>query len=127
MTFRKSNISCFRCVKYFSLLVYKLTDLLLPNYNNHSIQFAAVSQPDMNELAATEVSLRSANELPTDDCTTGGRITERIVRWCSSVTIQQQYRCLRHLYLNNHTSGLYIFYMLSAFLSSNHTTAVHVS
>ena len=76
MTCRKSNISCFGCVKYFSLLVYELTDLCLPNYNIHSIQYAAVSQPDMNELAATKVSLRSANELPTDDCTTAGRISE---------------------------------------------------
>ena len=100
MTYRKSNISCFRCVKYFSLLVYKLTDLRLPSYNNHSIQYAAVSQPYMNELAATKVSLRFSNELQTDDCTTVGRTTERIVRWCSSVTIQQQYRCLRQLSVN---------------------------
>ena len=100
MTCRKSNISCFRCVKYFSLLVYKLTDLRLPSYNNHSIQYAAVSQPYMNELAATKVSLRSANDLPTDNCTTVGPITERIVRWCSSVTIQQQYMYLRHLSVN---------------------------
>jgi len=45
----------------------------------------------MNELAATKFPLRSANELQTDDCTTAGRITECIVRWCSSVIIHQQY------------------------------------
>jgi hypothetical protein len=35
----------------FSLLLYQLTDLRLPNYNSHSIQYAAVNQPDVNELA----------------------------------------------------------------------------
>ena len=45
----------------------------------------------MNELAATKFPLRSANELQTDDCTTAKCITERIVRWCGSVIIQQQY------------------------------------
>ena len=35
--------------------------------------------------------------LQTDDCTTAGRITERIVRWCSSVIIQQQYMYCRLL------------------------------
>jgi hypothetical protein len=48
------------------------------NYNSNSIQYAAVSQPDMNELAATKFPLRSANDLQTDDCTTAGRITERL-------------------------------------------------
>ena len=71
---------------------FKLTGLdHLPSYNSHSTQYTAVSQPDMNELAATKFPLRSANELQTDDCTTAGRITERIVWWCSSVIIQQQY------------------------------------
>ena len=65
------------------------------NYNSHSIQYAAFSQPDMNELAAKKYPLMSANELQTDDCRRAGRITERIVRWCSSVFIQQQYKyCL---------------------------------
>ena len=63
----------------------------LPSYNSHSTQYAAVSQPVMNELAATKFPVRSVNVLQTDDCTTAGRITERIVRWCSSVVIQQQY------------------------------------
>ena len=81
----------------FCLLLYQLTDLRLPNYNSHSIQYAAVSQPDRNELAATKFLLRSANELQTDDCTTAGRITERIVRCCSSVIIKQQYMYLIHL------------------------------
>ena len=82
-------------MKYFALLLYQLTDLCLPNYNSHSIQYAAVSQPDMNELAATKFPVRSANELQTDDCTTVGHIVERIVRWCSAVIIQQQYKyCL---------------------------------
>ena len=76
-------------MKRFALLLYQLTDLRLPNYNSHSIQYAAVSQPDMNELAATKFPLRSANELQTDGCTTAGHITERIVRWCSSVIIRQ--------------------------------------
>jgi len=49
-----------------------------------------VSQPDMNELAATTFLLRSADNLQTDDYTTAGRKTERIVRWRSSVIIQQQ-------------------------------------
>ena len=84
-------------MKRFVLLLYQLTDLRLSNYNSHSIQHAAVSQPDMNELAATKFLLRSANELQTDDCTTAGRITERIVWWCSSVIIQQQYMYLIHL------------------------------
>ena len=91
MIFRRSNIDCCRYVKRFALLLYQLTDLHLPNYISHSIQYAAVSQPDMNELAATKFPVRSVNELQTDDCTTAGRITERIVRWCSSVIIQQQY------------------------------------
>jgi len=54
-------------------------------YNSHSIQYVAVSQLDMNELAATEFLLRSANGLQTDGYRTVGRIAERIVRWCSSV------------------------------------------
>ena len=91
MTFRRSNIDCCRYVKRFALLLYRLTDLRLPNYNSHSIQHAAVSQPDMNELAATKFPVSSANELQTDGCTTAGRITERIVRSCSSVMIRQQY------------------------------------
>jgi hypothetical protein len=82
-------------VKRFALLLYQLTDLRLPNYNSHSIQYAAVSQPDMNELAATKFPVRSANKLQTDDCTTAGRITEPSVRWCSAVLIQLQYKyCL---------------------------------
>jgi hypothetical protein len=85
VTFRRSNIDCCHYVKRFSLLLYQLADLRLPNYNSHSIQYARVSQPDMNELAATNVPLRSAKELQTDDYTTTGRIHERIVRWCSSV------------------------------------------
>ena len=92
MAFRRSDIDCCHYVKHFALLLYQLTDLRLLNYNR---QYAAVSQPDMNELAATKFPLRSANELQTDDCTTAGRITERIVRWCSAVIIQQQYKyCL---------------------------------
>jgi len=54
----------------------------------------------MNELAATKFPVRSANELQTDDRTTAGRITECIVRRCSSVIIQQQYIYLRHLSAN---------------------------
>ena len=100
MTFRRSNIDCCRYVKHFALLLYQLTDLRPPNYYSHTIQYAAVSQPDMNILAATKVPLCSGNKLQTDDCTTAGRKTERIVRWCSSVTIQQQYMFLRHLSLN---------------------------
>ena len=69
-------------------------------YNSNSVQYAAVSQPDMNELAATKFPVSSANELQTDDCTTAGRITERIVRWCSSVIIQLQHMYLRHLSVN---------------------------
>ena len=84
----------------FFLLLYQLTDLRLPNYNSHSIQHAAVSQPDMNELAATKFPLRSANEFQTDDCTTAGRITECIVWLCSSVIIQQQYMYLRNMSAN---------------------------
>jgi len=45
----------------------------------------------MNELAATKFRVRSANELQTDGYTAAGRITERVVRWCSSVIVQQQY------------------------------------
>jgi len=51
----------------------------------------------MNELAATKFLLRFANGLQTDDYITAGRITERIVRWCSSVIIEQQYMYLREL------------------------------
>jgi hypothetical protein len=91
VTFRRSNIDCCRYAKRFALLFYQLTDLRLPNYNSHSIQYAAVSQPDMNELVATKVHLRSANEMEIDDCTTAGRITKHNVRCCSSVIIQQQY------------------------------------
>ena len=69
MTFRRSNIDCCRYVKRFVLLLYQLTDLRLPNYNSHSIQHAAVSQPDRNELAATKYLLRSVNDLQTDDYT----------------------------------------------------------
>ena len=85
MTFTRSSTDRCRYVKRFVLLLYQLTDLRLPNYNSHSIQYAAVSQPDLNELAATKFPVRSANELQTDDCTTAGRITERSVRWCSAV------------------------------------------
>ena len=80
MIFRKSNIDCCRYVKSFALLLYQLTDLRLPNYNSHSIQYAAVSQPDMNELAATKFPVIYVNELQTDGCTTAGRITECTVR-----------------------------------------------
>jgi hypothetical protein len=90
VTFGRSNIDCCRYVKLFPLLLSQLTDLPLPNYDSHSIQNAAVSQSDMNELAATKFPSRSANELQTDDCTTAGGVTERIVWWRSSVTIQQQ-------------------------------------
>ena len=34
----------------------------------------------MNELVATKFTVRSANELQTDVCTTAGRIAERTVR-----------------------------------------------
>jgi len=62
-------------------LIVKLTGLdRLSNYDSHSTQYAAVSQPDMNELAATKFTVRSANELQTDGCTTAGRIAERTVR-----------------------------------------------
>jgi hypothetical protein len=97
VTFRRSNMDCYRYVKSFALLLYQLTDLRLRNSNSHTIQHAAVSQQDMNELAATKFPLRSANDLQTDDCTTAGRKTERIVRWCNSVFIQQQYMYLRQL------------------------------
>jgi hypothetical protein len=80
VTFIRSNTDCCRYVKRFALLLYQLTDLRLPNYNSHSIQYAAVSQQDMNELTATKFPLRSANELQTDDSTAAGRLTERIVR-----------------------------------------------
>ena len=100
MTFIISNIDCCRYLKYFALLLYQLTDLRLPNYNSHSIQYAAVSQPDLSELTATKFPVRSANELQTDDCTTAGPIVERILRLCSSVIIQQQYICQRHLSAN---------------------------
>jgi hypothetical protein len=85
VTFRRTNIDCCRYVKRFALPLYQLTDLRLPNYNSHSIQYATVSQPDMNELGSTKFPVRSANELQTDDCTTVGLIAEPIVRWCSSV------------------------------------------
>jgi hypothetical protein len=80
VTFRRSNVDCCRYVKRFALLLYQLTDLRLPNSNSHTIQYASVSQPDMNELAATKFLLWSANDLKTDDCRTAGRKTERIVR-----------------------------------------------
>jgi len=91
VTFRRSNIDCCCYVKRFVLLLYQLTDLLLPNYNSHSIQYAAVSQPDRNELAATKVPLSFGYEFQTDYCTTAGRVTEHIVRCCSSVIVHQQY------------------------------------
>ena len=91
MTFRRSNVDCRRYVNRFALLLYQLTYIRLPNYNSHSFQYAAVSQPDMNELAATKFPVRSANELQTDNYTTAGRITKHIVRCCSSVIIHQQY------------------------------------
>ena len=40
--------------------------------------------------------LRSSNELQTDYYITVGHITERIVRWCSSLIVHQQYKyCLQ--------------------------------
>ena len=66
-------------------------------YNSHPIQYAAVSQPNINEIPSTKFPVRSVNELQTDGYTTAGRIAERIVRWCSSVIVQQQYTYLRHL------------------------------
>jgi hypothetical protein len=97
VTFRRSSIDCCRYVKRFALLLYRLTDLRLPNYNGHSIQHAAVSQLDMNEIPSKKVPLKSASELPTDNYTKTGRKTGRIVSWCSSVIIQQQYMYLRQL------------------------------
>jgi len=43
VTFRRFNIDFCRYVKRFPLLLYQLNDLLLPNYNSHSIQHATVS------------------------------------------------------------------------------------
>jgi len=80
VTFRKSNIDCCRYVKRSALLLYQLTDLRLPNYNSHSIQFAAVSQLDMNELAAMKFPQKSADELQTDYYKTAGSITQHIDR-----------------------------------------------
>ena len=88
--FQKIQYRLLSLCESFALLLYQLTDLRLPNCNSHSVQYAAVSQLDMNEIAAMKVHLRSANEMQTGDCTTAGRITERIVRCCSSVIIQQQ-------------------------------------
>jgi hypothetical protein len=100
VTFSLSNTDCCRCLKRFALLLYQLTYLRLPNYNSHSIQYAAVSQQDMNELAATKFPLVSDNLLHTDDYTTAEITTERIVRCCTTVTTQQQYMYLRHLCAN---------------------------
>jgi hypothetical protein len=72
-------------VKRFALLLYQLTDLRLPNYKSHSIQYAAVSKPDVNQLTSTTVPLRSANEFHINNYTTAGSKTERIVSWCISV------------------------------------------
>ena len=69
-------------------------------YNSHSIQYVAVSQRNMNDIPSTKIPLRFANELQTDDYKTSGRITERVVTWCSSVIIEEQYMCLRHAYAN---------------------------
>jgi len=91
VTYRRSNVDFRRYVNCFALLLYQLTDLRLPNYNSHSIQHAAVSQPDMNEMAATKFPLSSANELQNDDYISSGRMSDSIVRWCSSVIIKQQY------------------------------------
>ena len=66
-------------MKRFVLLLYQLTDLSLPNYNSHSIEHAAINQPDRNEITATKFPFSSADELQTDDCTAAGRITQRIV------------------------------------------------
>ena len=74
MIFSRPNTDCCRYVKRVALLLHQLTDLRLPNYNGHSPQYAAVSQKDMNELAATEFPVRSANVLQTDGCTAAGRI-----------------------------------------------------
>jgi len=87
-------------VKHFVLLLYQLTDSRLTNYNSHSIKHTAVTHPNRNEITATKFPLSSANELQTDDYTTAGRITECIVRCCSSVIIQQQYMYLRNLSAN---------------------------
>ena len=72
MTFRRSSIDRCRYVKRFVLLLYQLTDLRLPNYNSHSIQYAAVTQTDMNKVPSTKVPLLSANVLQTDVYTTAG-------------------------------------------------------
>ena len=70
MAFGRTNVDCCRYVKRFALLLYQLTDLHLANYISHSTQYAAISQQEMNELAATKFPVRSVNELQTDDCTT---------------------------------------------------------
>jgi len=63
------------------------------SHNSHSIPYAAVSLPDKKQIAAIKYPVRSANELQADEA---GRITERIVRCCSSVmscrlmAVQQQ-------------------------------------
>jgi len=82
---RRSNIDCVAkwkvllcCCANLSIYVYPITTVTQFNMQQ-------ISEPHMNELAATKFSLRSSNELQTDDYTTAGRITERIVRCCSSV------------------------------------------
>ena len=91
MTFRRFNIDFCSYAKRFPLLLYQLNDLLLPNYNSHSIQHVTVSQPDINELSAAKFPLRSVNEFHTNKYTTAGPTTECNVRCCSSVIIQHQY------------------------------------
>jgi hypothetical protein len=88
VNFRSSNTDFCRYVKRFALLLYQLTYLRLPNYNSHSIQYRAVSQQDMNELAATKVPLMSDNVLHTDDYIKAEITTERIVRCCTTVISQ---------------------------------------
>ena len=71
---KKIQYGCCRYVKRFVLLLYQFTDISLPNYNSHSIQYAEVTQPDMKEITSMTFSTMYANELQTDGCTAAGRI-----------------------------------------------------
>jgi hypothetical protein len=77
------------------------TDRFTSTQLQQSLNSICSSQPNGHEpISWHEISCEDCELLLTDDYITAWRVTERIVRWCSSVTIQQQYMYLRHLLVN---------------------------
>jgi hypothetical protein len=70
-------LSLFETFSFVAVPTYRFTSTQL----RQSLNSICSSQPNGHErISCQKFHVRSANELQTDDCTTEGRITERIVR-----------------------------------------------